>query len=109
QQEERLAWALAHNPDKYEYGDGLGFDFRTVVFTDETPARIGEQRGMQRAWYKEGEKYDDNVRKDRLRKDCCLQFYGSFRYDHKGPCYIYYKETEAEKQDAEEKLQEENA
>jgi hypothetical protein len=49
------------------------------------------------------------VRKDRLRKDCCLQFYGSFRYNHKGSCYIYYKETEAEKQDAEEKLQEENA
>jgi hypothetical protein len=49
------------------------------------------------------------MRKDRLRKDCCLQFYGSFRYNHKGSCYIYYKETDAEKQDAEEKLQEENA
>jgi hypothetical protein len=58
---------LLHNPDKYEYGDGLGFDFRTVIFTDETPARIGKQQGMQRAWYKEGEKYEDDVRKDQLR------------------------------------------
>jgi hypothetical protein len=49
QQEERLAWALAHNPDKYEYSDRLGFDFRTFIFIDETLARIGEQRGMQRA------------------------------------------------------------
>ncbi|KAF2030133.1 hypothetical protein EK21DRAFT_66159 [Setomelanomma holmii] len=38
QQQERLQWALAHNPDKYEYGDGLGFNFRDVVFTDETLA-----------------------------------------------------------------------
>jgi hypothetical protein len=66
QQEEQLAWALAHNPDKYEYGNRVGFDFRTVIFTDETPARIGDQRSMQRAWYKEGENYEDDVRKDRL-------------------------------------------
>jgi hypothetical protein len=72
QQQERLQWALAYNLDKYEYGDGLGFDFRDVVFTDETPARIGEERGMQRVWCKENERYDDDVKKDRNRKDCCL-------------------------------------
>jgi hypothetical protein len=26
-------------------------------------------------------------------------FWGSFTYDHKGRCYIYYPETEAEKEE----------
>lgn len=109
QQHERYEWALIHNPDKYVYGDGLGFDFRQVVFTDETPARIGEERGMQRAWAREDEVYDDDVKKDRNRRECCLQFYGAFRYDHKGPCHAYFEETEEEKQSAEQALKEENA
>ena len=50
QEKERLAWAHAHNPDKYEEGDNLGYDFTQVVFSDETPARIGEERGMIRTW-----------------------------------------------------------
>ena len=109
QQQERLQWAVAHNPDKYEYGDGLGFDFRDVVFTDETPARIGEERGMLRVWCKDGERYKNDVKKDRNRKDCCLQFYGAFRYDYKGPCYTYFEETEEQKQSAKDALKKENA
>jgi hypothetical protein len=72
QQKERYAWALRYNPDKYELGDRLGFDFRTVVFTDETPARVGEQRGMLRTWARDGEIYADDVRHTRTKKDCCL-------------------------------------
>ncbi|KAI0616958.1 hypothetical protein TUN199_11052, partial [Pyrenophora tritici-repentis] len=109
QQRERLQWALAHNPDKYEYGDGKGFKFTEVVFTDETPARIGEERGMQRVWCRDGGQYDEGVKKDRNRRACCLQFYGAFRYNHKGPCYTYIEETAAEKRSAEEALAKENA
>ncbi|KAF1972838.1 hypothetical protein BU23DRAFT_568679 [Bimuria novae-zelandiae CBS 107.79] len=109
QERERYRWALAHNPDKYEYGDGLGFDFKQVIFTDETPARIGEERGMQRVWCKEDERYDNYVKKDRNRKDCCLQFYGAFRYNYKGPCYTYFEETEEEKRSADKALRKENA
>jgi hypothetical protein len=108
QQHERLQWALAHNPNKYVYGDGISFDFRVVVFTNETPARIGEQRGIQRVWCKDGEQYDEGVKKDRNRSSCCLQFYGAFRYDYKGPCYTYFEETEAQKRSAEEALAKEN-
>jgi hypothetical protein len=99
---------LAHNPDKYEIGDGLGFDFRQVVFTDETPARIGDERGMQRVWCKEDERFDNNVKKDRNRRECCPQFYGAFRYDYKDPCYTYFEETKEEKQSAEQVLVKEN-
>lgn len=108
QEQERYEWALAHNPDQYEYGDGLGFDFRNVVFTDETPARVGEQRGMQRVWCKDGQQYDDGVKKDRTSKYTQLQFYGAFRYQHKGPCVVYREETDAEKKAADEALHQEN-
>ncbi|KAF1935972.1 hypothetical protein EJ02DRAFT_482793, partial [Clathrospora elynae] len=93
QERERNAWALAHNPDKYEVSDGLGYDFRSVVFTDETPAWIGEERGMIQAWARKDEFYNDDVRHERNRKDCCLQFFGAFRYGHKGPCHVYFHET----------------
>jgi transposase len=106
--ETRYLWALEHNPDRYEVGDGLGFDFRIVCFTDETPARIGEERGMQRVWCKDGERYDEGVKKTRNRKDCALQFYGAFRYDHKGPCHVYWHETDEEKEYAVAALEAEN-
>ncbi|KAF1972142.1 hypothetical protein BU23DRAFT_644949, partial [Bimuria novae-zelandiae CBS 107.79] len=77
----RYEWALAHNPEKYTYGDSLGFNFRCCVYTDETPARIGEQRGMQRAWFLPEEKYDNDVKHDRISKYFKLQFYGAFTYN----------------------------
>ncbi|KAF2832724.1 hypothetical protein CC86DRAFT_93348 [Ophiobolus disseminans] len=38
QKKERLTWALDHNPDLEEEYDNKGYNFRQVVFTDETPA-----------------------------------------------------------------------
>ncbi|KAF1977562.1 hypothetical protein BU23DRAFT_596439 [Bimuria novae-zelandiae CBS 107.79] len=103
------AWALAHNPDKYKVGDNLGFNFRKCVFIDETLARIGEQRGMQRAWFLPEEKYEPDVKHDRVQKYCKLQFYGAFIYDHKGPFHIYGHEKKDEQQAAEAALARENA
>ncbi|KAF2621436.1 hypothetical protein BU25DRAFT_482780 [Macroventuria anomochaeta] len=82
----RYEWALMHNPDKYKVGDGLGYDFRKVCFTDKSPAHVGEEQGMQRVWCKADETYHSDVRKDCNCKDCALQFFGAFQYDHKGPC-----------------------
>ncbi|KAF1973501.1 hypothetical protein BU23DRAFT_554127, partial [Bimuria novae-zelandiae CBS 107.79] len=48
-----LEWAPAHNPDLYKYGDELGFNFQSVIFTNETPARVGEMCGKLRAWAKD--------------------------------------------------------
>jgi hypothetical protein len=108
QRRERLKWTLNHNPDRDEVGDGLGFDFRKVVFTDETPARVGEERGMIRTWARDDEVYADDVRHDRKPQDCCLQFFGAFRYDYKGPCHVYFQETKQEKEVAERALAAEN-
>ncbi|KAF1976469.1 hypothetical protein BU23DRAFT_596891 [Bimuria novae-zelandiae CBS 107.79] len=86
--------------------ENVMYEAGEVVFTDETPARIGEERGMQRTWGKEQERWDERVRHDRNRKDCALQFYGSFRYNYKGPCHVYHQETEQEKEAAEVQLKE---
>lgn len=104
----RFEWAKAHNPDKDELYDNKGFNFRLVCYSDETPARIGEQRGMQRSWQQDGERYDEDVKKDRITGYTQLQFYGCFTYNYKGPCIIYERETELEKFFNDEILKAEN-
>lgn len=41
-------------------------------------------------------------------RDCCLQFFGAFRYDHKGPCHVYFRETAGEKELADAAIEKEN-
>ncbi|KAH6611673.1 hypothetical protein C7974DRAFT_446141 [Boeremia exigua] len=108
-EKERYKWALAHNPDKYKEYDNQGFDFRIVVFSDETPARVGEQRGMMRIWFRGGEKYNEDVKHDRNRSYYCLQSYSCFRHGLKGPCHVYSTETAEEKLAAEGHIRELNA
>ena len=108
QRRNRHEWALIHNPDRHHIGDGKGFNFRRVVYTDETPARIGDQRGMKRAWFKQDEYFHQDVKRPKIRNSCGLQFYGTFTYNRKGPCHIYGKESEAAKEAARTALQEEN-
>lgn len=110
QKNARYQWALSHNPDKNKVGDNLGFNFRKVIFTDETPARVGEQRGMKRAWAKEDETYHKDVKRPKIQANyCTLQFYGSFTFNHKGPCHIFGKETMNQKVAAQKALDQENA
>ncbi|KAF1941289.1 hypothetical protein EJ02DRAFT_492810, partial [Clathrospora elynae] len=108
QERECYQWALNHNLDKEKEYDNKGYNFRKVVFTDETPARIREQRGMIRAWCKEDEIYNDNVKKDRKQISAALQFFGAFRYNYKGPCHVYYYETQEEIEAREQALKWEN-
>ena len=105
-EKERYEWALTHNSDLHEEYDSLDYDFKQVVFADETPARIGEERGLIRTWCLEGERWDDNVKHDRNRKDYCLQLYASSRFNHKGLCHVYYPETDQEKVDTEAHIKE---
>lgn len=102
---EHFRWALSHSSDRYEVSYGLGFEFRKVVFTDETPARVGEERGMIRTWARHYEIYDDDVRHDCNRRECCLQFFGIFRYDHKGSRHVYFQVTKEEKEAVEAALE----
>ena len=77
------------------------------MFSDKTPARLGEERGMQRTQCKEFERWDEGVRHDHNRKDYALQLNGSFRYNFRGVCHLYHHETEQEAEDAEVQLKQE--
>lgn len=48
------------------------------------------------------------LKKDRSTKYSCLQFWGSFKYDYKGPYHVYLPETDEEKEHAEKILEAEN-
>jgi hypothetical protein len=63
---------------------------------------------MIRAWCKEDEIYDDDVRKDRKQQGSALQFFGAFRYDVRGPCHVYYHETQVEIEEGAKALDWEN-
>ncbi|KAF1968847.1 hypothetical protein BU23DRAFT_257088 [Bimuria novae-zelandiae CBS 107.79] len=64
---------------------------------------------MQRAWFWPEEKYNTDVKHDRIQKYYQLQFYGSFTYNHKGPYHIYNKEIKEQTIIAQKRLHEENA
>ncbi len=64
---------------------------------------------MLRTQARDNKVYYHDVRHDRNQRDCCLQFFGAFRYNHKEPCYVYFHETQEEKEIAEKLLALENA
>jgi hypothetical protein len=75
-----------------------------VVFADETPARIDKERGIQRTWCKEQERWEEGVKHHRHRKDCALQFLWILQIQPQRPLPAYYDETEQEQEAAEVQL-----
>lgn len=89
----RYKWALSHNPDDPDHP----FHPRRVIYTDETPAKVGAIRGFMRSWRKTDETYHQDVAKERSKKFSELQFWGCFTYGMKGPCHVWFPEDEEEK------------
>lgn len=89
QKVKRLAWAHQYHPDH--------FDWTLVIFTDETPCKVGLQRGFQRIWRKVDEAYVEDCLQARQKKYSEMQFWGCFTHGYKGPCHIWRKESEDEK------------
>jgi hypothetical protein len=44
------------------------FDWHNVVFTNETPAKVGDRRGWHRPWAKKDEAYHPDVKRARLKR-----------------------------------------
>jgi hypothetical protein len=55
EEKKRYEQTLQYNSDKDKEYDNKGFNLREVVFTDETPAWVGEEKRVQRTWCKERE------------------------------------------------------
>jgi hypothetical protein len=74
-------------------------EWRKVIFSDEASIVVSAKRGMQNI--------SQALREDRYHLDCIerrynnyieAMFWGCFTYDCKGPCHIYYKEIEEQKE-----------
>jgi hypothetical protein len=97
---QRVAILKEYYPDK--------FNWRDVVFTDKTPAKVGAQRGWHRAWRETNEAYHEDVKITRQKKQPTQEFWACFAYGAKGSCYVWPSETEDEKKEAQHALEEEN-
>jgi len=72
-------------------------DWKKVIWTDETSVILGAHRGAVRLWRRADEGASKTVIRNRWKGYSEFIFWGSFSYDHKGPCHIYKKETVADK------------
>jgi hypothetical protein len=84
------------------------FDWRNVIWTDETSVVLGHKRGKSRVWRRAEEKYKKHCIKRRWKGRKEFMFWGAFSYYIKGPCHIWKDETAAEKKAAKRDLEERN-
>ena len=85
------------------------FDWRNVIWTDETSVILGHRRGRMRVWRRPDEKYDIHCIRRRWKGAKEFMFWGCFSYYQKGPCHIWKDETAKEKKAAVKDLAQRNA
>jgi transposase len=93
QRKARLAWCLEHKDWTLE-------DWKRVLWSDETSVVYGTRRGGERVWRTVYEVNTKTCRRSRWKGFSDFMFWGCFSWHHKGPCYIWTKETAAEKKAA---------
>jgi hypothetical protein len=80
-------------------------EWRKVIFSDEAAIVVSAKRGMQNVSRVLGEdRYHPDCIERRYNNYTEAMFWGSFTYDFKGPCHIYYKETEEQKESNEAEM-----
>ena len=80
-----------------------------IVYTDETSVRVGESRGQIWVTRLDSEAYHKDCVDVRYRGYTELMFWAAYTAELKGPCYMFGKETGAEKEAAREDLAQRNA
>ena len=80
-----------------KYKDQMIKDWKKVIQTDETSVLLGARRGKVRVWRIPKEAYNPTVIRNRWKGFSEFMFQGSFTYNKKGPCYVWQKETAAQK------------
>ena len=69
-------------------------DWKKVIWTDEISVCIGSRRGRKiRVWRTIKEMYHKTCIRTRYKSFQEFMFWGSFRYDKKGPCHIWNAAT----------------
>jgi hypothetical protein len=83
-------------------------EWSKVVFSDEASILVGEHRGIQNLSRTPGERYHIDCIERRYNNYSEAMFWGCFTYDCKGPCHIYYKETDEQKELYNQQIQHNN-
>jgi hypothetical protein len=72
-------------------------EWRMVIFSDEALIIVSAKRGQQNISRFSDERYHKDCIKRRYNNYSEAMFWGCFTYDYKGPCHVYYPETEEQK------------
>jgi hypothetical protein len=99
QMDARLEWCY-----KYRH-----YDWRHVIFSDETSVQLGGVRGRRRVWRKKNETHHPYVIARRWKGFQEFIWWSCFTYDEKGPYHIWEAETPAERKAATADLAARNA
>jgi transposase len=73
------------------------YDWKNVMFTDETPMPLGIQDLIHNITRLPNEKWNDDCCIPDFKKPMKLQFFGAIAYNWKGACYIFDTETDIER------------
>jgi hypothetical protein len=73
-------------------------EWRRVIFSDEAAIIVSAKRGQQNISRFPLERYHPDCIERRWNNYSEAMFWGCFTYDFKGPCHIYYLETEEQKE-----------
>ena len=85
------------------------FDWRNVIWTDETSVVLGYRRGRRRVWRRVDEKFHHHVTQRRWKGAKEFMFWGVFSWWEKGPCHIWKDKTAKEKKAAQHDLKTRNS
>jgi hypothetical protein len=83
-------------------------EWSKVVFSDKASILVSEHRGLQNLSRTPDKRYHPDVIKRQYNNYSEAMFWDCFSYNYKGPCHIYYKETEEQKIFYKEKMQQNN-
>ena len=97
----RLKWCL-------DYEHWTLDDWKKVIWSNETSVTWGGQRGRIRVWRMSSKAYNYHCICRWWKGFKEFMFWGCFLWYGKGPCYIWYNETVAEKAEAKKWLEEAN-
>lgn len=85
------------------------FDWRNVIWTDETSVILGHRRGSKRVWRRVDERFHNHVIRRRWKGVKEFMFWGAFSYYEKGPYHIWKDESAKEKKAAKADLEARNS
>ena len=87
-----------------EWLDVLKGKEHLIIYCDETPVKVGDTRGQEWVTRKAGEEYHPDCVGARFKKYSDLMFWAGYTASEIGPCYMFDKESNDERETAQIQL-----